>query len=189
MTRCPNCGKTLSEDEKIIYKCLSCNQKIQLVSEEPVYRTSTSNNLCTFFLCLFSVIFVIALFVFLDSNKEYTIEKGNVAIEKVNKIQSNIWNLNPDVNSSKLDKIVAKRNLCVVGMIVSAIGIAVCGISIYGNKNKPAPRVSYISQKPSATQGNSTAKEKLQELEQLYKEKLITEEEYEVKRKKIIDGL
>jgi H+/gluconate symporter-like permease len=29
MNRCPNCGKILSEEEKIIYKCTSCGKKIE----------------------------------------------------------------------------------------------------------------------------------------------------------------
>lgn len=29
MNKCPNCGKILSEDEKIIYKCTSCGEKFK----------------------------------------------------------------------------------------------------------------------------------------------------------------
>lgn len=29
MNTCPNCGKILSEDEKILYKCMSCKQQFK----------------------------------------------------------------------------------------------------------------------------------------------------------------
>lgn len=36
MNTCPSCGKILSEDEKILYKCLTCN--IRLSSAKPVVQ-------------------------------------------------------------------------------------------------------------------------------------------------------
>ena len=29
MNKCPNCGKILSEDEKVLYKCISCGTKFE----------------------------------------------------------------------------------------------------------------------------------------------------------------
>lgn len=29
LIKCPYCGKVLTEDEKILYKCLACNKKIE----------------------------------------------------------------------------------------------------------------------------------------------------------------
>ena len=36
MNKCPNCGKILSEDEKILYKCISCGAKIESSSSNIV---------------------------------------------------------------------------------------------------------------------------------------------------------
>ena len=30
MDKCPNCGKLLTEDEKILYKCMTCKQQIKI---------------------------------------------------------------------------------------------------------------------------------------------------------------
>lgn len=40
MNKCPYCGKILSEDERILYKCTSCNKRIEdltLKNNHPLY--------------------------------------------------------------------------------------------------------------------------------------------------------
>ena len=100
-------------------------------------------------------------------------------------MQSNIWNLNPDVSTSELDKIVLKRNICIGGMIISIIGIIICCIILHSEQNK-----TIITEPKNNIQNtNYSIQLKLQELEQIYKNNLITEGEYENKRKEILDKL
>lgn len=185
METCPNCGKVLSEDEKIIYKCMSCKQQIKLEYNQNNNINNTKNKLCKFLIGLFCISAIICLLIYIGSNEEYTIAKGDVALEKVNLLQSNIWNLNPDVDTSGLDKIVLKRNICIGGMVISIIGVIICCIILYNEQNKP------IVTKPNNNiqNTNCSIQLKLQELEQIYKNNLITEEEYENKRKEILDKL
>lgn len=184
MNTCPNCGKILSEDEKILYKCMSCKQQIKL--QHVQYNqynniSNTKNYLCKFLIGVFTIATVVFLFIYIGSNREYTIAKGDVALEKVNALQSNIWNLNPDIDTTRLDKVVLKRNICIGGIITSIIGGIICCIILYGNKNTPIITKSQNK--------NYLTQTKLEELEQIYKNNLITQEEYKSKRKEIIDKL
>ena len=134
---------------------------------------------------LFCISAIICLLIYIGSNEEYTIAKGDVALEKVNSLQSNIWNLNPDVSTSELDKIVLKRNICIGGMVISIIGVIICCIILHSEQNKPI----VTEPKNNIQNTNCSIQLKLQELEQIYKNNLITEEEYENKRKEILDKL
>lgn len=45
MNKCPNCGKILSEDEKILYKCISCGTKFEssLLKDNKQYSYQSDN--------------------------------------------------------------------------------------------------------------------------------------------------
>lgn len=176
MKTCPNCGKVLSEDEKILYKCMSCKQQIELQYNN---TSNTKNHLCKFLIGLFAIGATICLLIHIGTNKEYTIAKGDVALERVNSLQSNIWNLNPDVNTSELDKIVLKRNICIGTIVVSVIGIIICCIILFGKSEKTIYAQTVIT--------NNSTQSKLKELEQIYKNNLITKEEYDNKRKEVLN--
>lgn len=182
MENCPNCGKVLSEEEKIIYKCTSCQQKLMLEYKQ-INNSNTKKILCKFLIGLFCTVAIICLLIYIWSNEEYIIAKGDVALEKVNSLQSNIWDLNPDIDTSELDKIVLKRSSCIVCMIISVIGTIICCIILYGEQNKRIVTKYQIDNQNT----NFSTKSKLQELEHIYKNNLITEEEYNNKRKEIIN--
>ncbi len=122
----------------------------------------------------------ICFFIFIGTNKDYTIAKGDVALEKVNALQSNIRNLDPDVDTSKLNDIELKRNICVAGIIASVIGVIICCIIMYSKSNKAKQTIIQTQHI------NNLIQSKLQELEQIYKNNHITQEEYDNKRKKYL---
>lgn len=182
METCPNCKSKLNIDEKSSGKCFSCGTSFESSlpnDKKSHFENNTKNNLSKFLIGLFCITFIVCLFIYIGSNKEYTIAKGDVALEKANSLQSNIWNLNPDVNMSEFNKVVLKRNICIGGMIISIICVIICCIILYSEQNIP------IVTKPQ--NNNYSTQTKLQELEQIYKNNLITQEEYENKRKEIIN--
>ena len=68
-------------------------------------------------------------------------------------------------------------------MIISVIGTIICCIILYGEQNKRIVTKYQIDNQNT----NFSTKSKLQELEHIYKNNLITEEEYNNKRKEIIN--
>ena len=188
METCPNCKSKLNIDEKSSCKCFSCGATFESSlpnDKKSRFENNTKNNLCKFLIGLFCISAIICLLIYIGSNEEYTIAKGDVALEKVNSLQSNIWNLNPDIDTSELDKIVLKRSSCIVGMIISVIGTIICCIILYGEQNKRIVTKYQIDNQNT----NFSTKSKLQELEHIYKNNLITEEEYNNKRKEIINKI
>lgn len=182
METCPNCKSKLNIDEKSSGKCFSCGASFESSlpnDKKSHFQNNTKNNLSIFLIGLFCFTAIVCLFIYISSNKEYTIAKGDVALERVNSLQSNIWNLNPDVDMSELNKIVLKRNVCMGGIIISIIGVIICCIILYSDKNTPIVTKSQNN--------NYSTQTKLEELEQIYKNNLITQEEYESKRKEIIN--
>lgn len=186
MDVCPNCKSKLNIDEKSSGRCFSCGTTFESSlpkNKNLHFESNTKNNLCKFLIGLFCIIAIICLSIFVCSNKEYTIARGDVALEKVNALQSNIWNLDPDIDTSKLNDIELKRNVCAGGIIASVIGVIICCIILYNQSNK-AEHIIINSQHI-----NNLTQSKLQELEQIYKSNLITQEEYDNKRKEILDKL
>lgn len=186
MEICPNCKSKLNIDEKSSGRCFSCGATFE--SSLPNYKNTCfknniKNNLCKFLIGIFSILSILCLFIFISSKEEYTIAKGEVATKKVNAIQSNIWDLNPSVDTSKLEKIELKRNICIGGIFINIVGVAACCIILFSKSNKTQSSIT----KTQLT--NNSTKSKLQELEQIYKSNLITEEEYKSKRKEIINKL
>ena len=182
METCPNYKSKLNIDEKSSEKYFSYGASFESSlpnNKKSYFESDTKNNLCKFLIGLFCIVAIICLFVYIGSNKEYIIAKGDVALKKVNALQSNIWNLNPDVDTSEFDKIVLKRNICMGVMVISIIGVIICCIILYSEQNIPIVTKSQNN--------NYSTQTKLQELEQIYKNNLITQEEYESKRKEIIN--
>ncbi len=150
---------------------------------------NTKRNLCIFLFVLFFLLSIICLSIWVKTKESYISEQVRVEADEAKKtikaLQSNIWDLNPDVDvdTSKLDKIVLKRNICIIGMIIGVIGIIICCIILCSKPNK-------TKQLPTKSQSNnSSIQSSLQELEQLYKNSLITQEEYMNKREEIIERL
>ena len=69
INKCPNCGKTLNEDEKVLYKCTSCGKKIQNdVSFN--FEKNTISNIIKF--CGFAVIILGTIYSFMSaSDRDY----------------------------------------------------------------------------------------------------------------------
>lgn len=183
MEKCPKCGSSLNIDEKASGRCFSCGttfESIISVKNKNEYISNKTNNVCTF-ICILSVVaFIICLLSFIGTKQEYIIEKGNVASKKINSIS--IYNLNPDVNTDALDKIVTKRTVCVVGMLLSII-LVIIGIIII---KSPSGKKNELQTENDC---DTKIKQKLQELQSLLASNLITEEEYQSKRKEIIDHM
>ena len=183
METCPNCKLKLNIDEKSSGKCFSCGTSFESSlpnDKKSHFKNNTKNNLSKFLIGLFCTTFIVCLFIYIGSNKEYTIAKGDVALEKVNSLQSNIWNLNPDVNMSELNKIVLKRNICLGGVVISIIGVIIC--CIISNNKQSVPII-----KSQST--NYSTQSKLQQLKSMYEEDLITEEEYNTKKQELLSQM
>lgn len=142
---------------------------------------NVKNNLCKFLIALFAILIFISFCVFSSTKRDYISAKADVAKREISAIQSNIWNLHPDVNTSELDKVVLKRNICIGTIVVSTIGIIVCCIVLF-SKSKETVYTQPVNP------DNST-QSKLQELEQIYKSNLITEEEYNSKRQGLLSKM
>lgn len=145
-------------------------------------ENSIKNNLCKFLIGLFSLTFIVCLYLFFASNSEYTIAKGDVASKKIDAMQSNIWNLEPDVDTSNLDQITLKRNIYIGGMITSTLGIIICCIILFSKSSS----VKYVTDSPNKETSNASKFQKLSEL--YYDKKLITKEEYESKREELLNN-
>lgn len=185
MEKCPKCGSSLNTDEKASGRCFNCGTIFESslpITSNNEYISNKTNNVC-FFLCVMSVVtFVICLLIFIGTKQEYIIEKGNVASEKINSIS--IYNLNPDVNTDALDKLVIKRTMCIIGIVISImIGIisAIILKSPSTSNNNIKPQINNIDDK--------NIKYKLQELQSLLESNLITEEEFLSKKKEILDKM
>lgn len=96
---------------------------------------STKQTLCKFFIGLFAIAILTCGVVYLDTKDDYISARADVAKQKIDSLQSNIWNLNPSADTSELDKVNQKRYICIGGIIVSVIGISVCGIILYNSRN------------------------------------------------------
>lgn len=183
MEKCPKCGSSLNIDEKASGRCFGCGTTFESslpINSNNEYISNKTNNACSF-LCVVSVImFIICLLIFVGTKQEHIIEKGNVASEEINSI--NIYNLSPDVNTDALDKIIIKRTVCIVGMIISVV-VGIIAIIII--KSPSNDIISAQIDMPT----NTGVKSKLQELQSLLDSHIITEEEYQLKRKDIIDKM
>ena len=153
-------------------------------------NSSTKQTLCKFLIGLFAIAILTCGVVYADTSDDYISAKADVAKQKINSLQSNIWNLNPSADTTELDKVNQKRYICIGGIVVSVIGIAICGIVLYGSKNdyqkqyhKPSVRNTYTSSNGSGTQT------KLQELKSMYEKNLITEDEYNKKKQDILNKM
>lgn len=140
------------------------------------------NNLCKFFIFLFVVLILISFSIFADTKNEYYLAKNDVTIAEAEKtIQSIYGNFSADVDTSRLDKVILKRNICIGTIVVSIIGIIICCIILF-SKSKETMYEKTVD-------ANNSIQSKLQELEQIYKNNLITEEEYNSKRRELLSKM
>lgn len=144
---------------------------------------NVKNNICKFLIVLFIIMIFISLIVFSNTSRAYISEKANVAQKKINALQTNIWNLNPNVDTSKLDKIELKRIICIGTIVISVIGIIINCIVLFSKGKKTINPKNVMTNNDS----NNSTQSKLKELELMYKNNLITKEEYDSKRKEILD--
>lgn len=73
MDICPNCGKKLSEDEKIIYKCTSCGNKLEplLLNQNRRYINQVAKAIKTCGIAIIIVGTIISLIVAGGSGGQY----------------------------------------------------------------------------------------------------------------------
>lgn len=182
MEYCPNCNTKLNIDEKASCKCFSCNHTFE-PSKLINYNTNknSKNNICIFLIGLFIIVIIVCIGIYIGSNKEYTIAEGKVALEKIKAIQSNFGVRDPKVDTSELDKIISKRYICIGSIIISIIGAIICFIILCSNDDKIINSTISFD--------NNSIKNRLQELESIYKNELITQEEYKNKKKELISKL
>ncbi|MGX8701393.1 SHOCT domain-containing protein [Caproiciproducens sp.] len=76
-----------------------------------------------------------------------------------------------------------KRNACVAGMIASGIVFVICAFTYPATKRKKEEA------KPTIIESTSTTTDKLQDLNNMLKNNLISQDEYDDKRKKILDSI
>lgn len=98
---------------------------------------STKRALSVFFIVVFLSMLLTCWVVYDKSEPEYIQAQARVAKKTADSIS--IFNLNPTVDASEVDDIENKRTLCVVGMIVSAIGIGVCVIILICDYSNNTP--------------------------------------------------
>lgn len=152
---------------------------------------NTKQNICKFLIGLFVVVILICIVKYSDTNKDYISAKADVAQQKIDSLQSNIWNLNPSADTSELDKVLRIRYLCIGGIIISSIGTIICGIILYGSKNNYQKNKYYSAHTNIYTHTNSNngTQSKLQELKSMYEDNLITEEEYNAKKQDLLNKM
>lgn len=153
---------------------------------------NTKQILCKFLIGLFAIAILTCGVVYLDTDDDYISAKADVAKQKIHSLQTNIWNLNPSADTTELDKVNQKRYICIGGIVVSVIGIAVCGIVLYGSKNDYHKQYSNNAKSFSNTYSNfnsSGIQTKLQELKSMYDKNLITEDEYNKKKQELLNKM
>ena len=67
MDKCPNCGKLLTEDEKILYKCMTCKQQIK-VKQNYIEFNNTIAKLIKIFGIIIIIIGTILSFAIANNN-------------------------------------------------------------------------------------------------------------------------
>ena len=144
-------------------------------------KCQLKNNLCKFLIGVFCLVFIICLYLYFSSNSEYVIARGDIASQKIDALQSNIWNLNPDIDTSELDKITQKRNIYIASMLMSVFGTIICCIILFSKKTP----INHIPDSTNKTYSDASKFQKLSEL--YYDRKLITKEEYEAKRRELLN--
>ena len=152
-------------------------------------KDSTKQTLCKFLIGLFVITILLCIALYSGTDYDYVSAKADIARNKIEEIRS--WNFNPKVDTSDLDKVTQKRYIYIGGIIVSVIGIAISGIVLYGSKNDTPYKYVSVSptySNPKRSSGSET-QIKLHELKSMHEKGLITEEEYDKKRKEILSRM
>lgn len=154
-------------------------------------ENGTKQNICKFLIGVFTIVIFICLVAYSDTESDYISAKADVARQKIDSLQSNIWNLNPSADTSELDKVMQKRYICIGGIVVSSMGIVICGIVLYGARNGCSKKKQYVAHTNTYLNSNSGTgtQSKLQELESMYEKNLITEEEYSKKKQDLLNKM
>lgn len=150
-------------------------------------------NICKFLIALFAVLMVSSIGIFIYLNDELDSAKTTVAAKTV--VKSLKGYSSSSVDKSELTKVRTERGACVVVMLASGIGIVTCTVILLTDKDETPVR-TYVSNPLSQEvientrpASSSTSSNKLKELKKLLDDGLITEEEYERKRKEIISKI
>lgn len=145
-------------------------------------ETLTKNKICKYLIGILSLTFIVFLYLYLASNSEYIIARGDVASQEIDALASTFWNRNPHIDTSELDQIILKRNLYIGCMITSIIGIIICCIVLFTNGSS----VEHVFDSPNEEIYNASKFRKLSEL--YYDKKVLTKEEYESKRAELLNN-
>ena len=140
---------------------------------------NTKRNVCIFLLMIFSIAIVVCYVNYHGMDRSYESAKANYRYEK-----------NHDTES-RLNEIKLSRNISIVIGWGSGVGVVICSIILYSfgrYKNEIASKVedTYDITRKIDTQSTQS---KLLELKSMYESQLITEDEYNQKRKELLDKM
>ena len=149
---------------------------------------------------IFGVVLLISFSIYKGTDTDYIIEKGHIASEKINQISHG--NLFPTVSSSTYDEIVQKRNMCIVGMVIGALGAIISLLAGFIKRdevkttndmsfeNVPEQHIKVdIIRTPTYVNTNLTNEQRLKDLKELLDKGYVSQEEYQEKRDEIIKSL
>lgn len=146
----------------------------------------TKRNICIFLVILFSLGIIVSIGIYNAHNSDYIIERGNVAQLNVHSILAG--NLYADYSSRKLEALEKERTICKVVAISSSIGLIITIIILASSKKSFSTNITPESTEQNDLDAISTSlSSKLNELNDLKEQGLITEEEYYTLRNKILN--
>ncbi|MBR5648839.1 SHOCT domain-containing protein [Pseudobutyrivibrio sp.] len=148
--------------------------------------SQTKRNICIFLIILFSLGIIASMGIYYAHNSDYIIERGNVAQLNVHSILAG--NLYADYSSRKLEALEKERTICKVVAITSAIGLIITIIVIASSKKSVSTTISNESSESNTLDSSSSPLSiKLNEINDLKEQGLITDEEYTALRNKILN--
>lgn len=136
-------------------------------------------NVCVLLLMLFSIAIVVSLIHYHSLNRSY--ESSLATYEHDMKYGNKSW----------LIEIERSRNIDMAICYCSGIGMALCVTILYSSKKRKNKMISKSKDSCDTTEkiDAQDTQSKLTELKSLYDSQLITEEEYNQKRKELIDKI
>lgn len=147
---------------------------------------NTKKNISIFLVVLFIVTFFSCLYFYTESEEEYYDAEMNVILERTDKLMRNIFDHDPDVDTSEFDAVKNKRAFLVAGMIGSAIGTIICGIILIGALTENSNTTKITNNKSTHS---DTAMVKIEQLKAMLDHNFITEQEYQDKKQEILNKM
>lgn len=143
---------------------------------------NTKKNVCIFLITVFAIAIIASFCMYNSTEASYESAKAHDRYEDSRD------------SKEKLQDIESERNLCMIVGWGSGIGLILCSIILYSSENYKNTLIaegkipSESSTKINNNNDNNT-QSKLTELKSLYDSQLITEDEYNQKRKELLDKM